>query len=189
MGHTSRTLVGAVGSFEVVGVQVGLGMGGGGLLRATARSTLGDGLVVDTLVSGIVGNRGQSTLGDGVLGVDGGCAFCWSVGRRILWSCWMACARAMPSLVEDGTIPPRAVSMLLGGAFVPYPRESVWRSALDKVATCLPHNTFGCSACRNAGTDNVLKPGQHSMHRCCVVPSWHESPEAHKLSFGTHWCK
>ena len=111
MGCTSRTLVGAVGSFEVVGVQFGLGMGGGGLLRATARSTLGDGLVVGTLVSGVVGNRGRSTLGDGVQGVGGNCAFCWSVGRRILWSCWLACARAMPSLVEDGTVPPRAVSM------------------------------------------------------------------------------
>jgi hypothetical protein len=111
MGCTSRTLVGAVGSFEVVGVRVGLGMGGGGLLCATTRSTLGDGLVVGTLVSGIVGNRGQSTLGDGVQGVGGGCAFCWSVGRRILQSCWMVRARAMPSLVEDGTVPPRAGSM------------------------------------------------------------------------------
>ena len=111
MGCTSRTLVGALGSFEVVGVQVGLGMGGGGLLRATARSTLGDGLVVGTLVSGVVGNRGRSTLGDGVQGVGGRCASCWSVGWRILQSCWMACVRAMPSLVEDGTVPPRAVSI------------------------------------------------------------------------------
>jgi hypothetical protein len=111
MGRTSRTLVGAVGSFEVVGVQVGLGMGGGGVLRATARSTLGDGLVVGNLVSGVVGNRGQSTLGDGVQGVGGSCASCWSVGWRILCSCWMAWVRTMPSLVEDGTVPPRAVSM------------------------------------------------------------------------------
>jgi hypothetical protein len=111
MGRTGRTLVGAVGSFEVVGVRVGLGMGGGRLLRATARSTLGDGLVVGTLVSGIAGNRGWSTLGDGVQGVGGGDAFCWSVGRRISQSCWMAYARAMPSLVEDGTVPPRAVSV------------------------------------------------------------------------------
>ena len=111
MGCTSRTLVGVMGSFEVVGVRVGLGMGGGGLLRATARSTLGDGLVVGTLVSGIVGNRGRSTLGDGIQGVGGGYASCLSVGRRILRSCWMACVCAMPSLVEDGTVLPRAVSM------------------------------------------------------------------------------
>ena len=86
-------------------------MGGGGLSGATARSTLGDGLVVGTLVSGVVSNRGRSTLGDGIQGVGGGCASCWSVGQRILRSCWMACVRAMPSLVEDGTIPLRAVSM------------------------------------------------------------------------------
>ena len=84
MGRTSRTLVDAVGPFEVVGVQVGLGMGGGGLLRATAHSTLGDGLVVCTLASGVAGNLGRSTLGDGVPVVSGDDAFCWSVGRRIL---------------------------------------------------------------------------------------------------------
>jgi hypothetical protein len=38
-------------------------MGGGRLLRSTARSTLGDGLVVGTLVSGVASNRGRSTLG------------------------------------------------------------------------------------------------------------------------------
>jgi hypothetical protein len=81
-------------------------MGGGGLLRAMARSTLGGGLVVCTLGSGIVGNRGRSTFGDGVPVVGG-----WSVGRRILRSCWMAWDHAMDSLVEDGTVPPRAVSV------------------------------------------------------------------------------
>jgi hypothetical protein len=111
MSRTSLTLVGTVGSFEVVGVQAGLGMGGGRLLRATVRSTLGDGLVVGTLVSGIVGNRGRCTLGDGVQGICGGCSFCWSIGRRILRICWMDCTCATPSLVEDGTVPPRAVSM------------------------------------------------------------------------------
>ena len=125
MGRTSRTLVGAVGSFEVVGIQVGLGMGGGGLLRATVRSTLGDGLVVSNLVSGIAGNRGRSTLGDGVQGVGGGCASCWNVCRRILRSCWMACIRAMPSLVEDGTVPPRAVSMSVAWRSVCYASEIV----------------------------------------------------------------
>ena len=111
MGCTSRTLVSAVGSFEVVGVRIGLGMGSGGLLRVTAHSTLGDGLLVGTLVSGVAGNRGRSTLGDGVPVVGGGDEFFWSVGRRIFRSCWMACARAMASLVEDGTVPPRAVSV------------------------------------------------------------------------------
>ena len=49
---------------------------GGGRLLATARSTLGDGLVVGTLVSGVVSDRGRSTLGDGVQGVGGACVFC-----------------------------------------------------------------------------------------------------------------
>ena len=86
-------------------------MGGGRLLHATARSTLGDGLVVGTLVSGVASNRGRSTLGEGVPVVGGGGALCWSIGRRILRSCWMAWARSMDSLVEDGTVPPRAVSV------------------------------------------------------------------------------
>jgi hypothetical protein len=104
-------LAGAVRSFEVVGVRVGLCMGGAVLLRVRARSTLGDGLVVGTLGSGVAGNRGRSTLGDGVPVVGVGGAFCWSVGRRILRSCWMAWDRSMDSLVEDGTVPPRAVSV------------------------------------------------------------------------------
>ena len=52
-------------------------MGGGRLLRATACSTLGDELVVGTLVSGIASNLGWSTLGDGVPVVGGGGALCW----------------------------------------------------------------------------------------------------------------
>ncbi len=77
----------------------------------TARSPLGDGFVVCTIASGIAGNRGQSTFGDGVLVVGGSDAFCWSVGIRIFWSCCMALACAMDSLVKDGTVPPRAVSV------------------------------------------------------------------------------
>jgi hypothetical protein len=100
-----------VGSCEVVGVQVGLCVGGGGLLRVAARSTLGDGLVAGTLGSGAAGIRGRSTLGDGVTVVGGAGVFCWSDGRRISRSCWMAWDRAMDSLVEDGTVPPRAVSV------------------------------------------------------------------------------
>ena len=111
MGLTSRTLGGAVGSCEVVGIRVGLCIGGGGLLRVAARSTLGDGLVSGTLGPGAAGIRGRSTLGDGVTAVRGAGVFCWSDGRRILRSCWMAWDRAMDSLVEDGTVPPRAVSV------------------------------------------------------------------------------
>ena len=111
MGLTSRTLGGAVGSWEVVGVRVGLYVGGGGLLRAAARSTLGDGLVTGTLCSCAARIRGRSTLGDGVTVVGGAGLFSWSDCRRILRSCWMAWDRAMDSLVVDGTVPPRAVSV------------------------------------------------------------------------------
>ena len=100
-----------MGSCEVVGVQVGLCVGGGGLLRAAVHSTLGDGLVAGTLGSGAAGIRGRSTLGDGVTVVGGAGIFCWSKGRRILHSCWMAWDHAMDSLVEDGTVPPRVVSV------------------------------------------------------------------------------
>ena len=100
-----------MGSCEVVGVRVGLCVGGGGLLRAAARSTLGDGLVVGTLGSGAAGICGRSTLGDGVTVVGGAGVVCWSDGRRISRSFWMAWACAMDSLVEDGTVPPRAVSV------------------------------------------------------------------------------
>jgi hypothetical protein len=76
-----------------------------------ARSTLGDGLVVGTLGSGAAGIHGRSTLGVGVTVVGGTGVFCQSDGRRILRSCWMAWDRAIDSLVEDGTVPPRAVSV------------------------------------------------------------------------------
>ena len=109
-----------MGSCEVVGVQVGLCVGGGGLLRAAVHSTLGDGLVAGTLGSGAAGIRGRSTLGDGVtvvggdgvmVVVGGAGIFCRSAGRRISRSCWMAWDRATDSLVEEGTVPPRAVSV------------------------------------------------------------------------------
>ena len=76
-----------------------------------ARSTRGDGLVAGTLGSGAAGIRGRSTLGDGVTVVGGAGVVCWSDGRRISRSFWMAWDRAMASLVEDGTVPPRAVSV------------------------------------------------------------------------------
>jgi hypothetical protein len=120
-----------VGSCEVVGVQVGLCIGGGGLLRATARSTLGDGLVAGTLGSGAAGIRGRSTLSDGVTVVGGAVVFCWSDGRRILRSCWMAWDHAMDSLMEDGTVPPRAVSVSVAWMIV----RSV--SEIFSVAKCV----------------------------------------------------
>ena len=100
-----------MGSCEVVGVRVGLCVGGGGLLCVAARSTRGDGLVAGTLGSGAAGIRGRSTLGDGVTVVGGAGVVCWSDGRRISRSFWMAWDREMASLVEDGTVPPMAVSV------------------------------------------------------------------------------
>ncbi len=93
-------------------------VGGEGLSRVAARSTLGV-LAAGTLGSGAAGIRGRSTLGDGVtvvggdgvMVVGGAGIFCRSDGRRISRSCWMAWDRAMDSLVEDGTVPPRAVSV------------------------------------------------------------------------------
>ena len=100
-----------MGSCEVVDVRFGLCVGGGGLLHAAARSTLGDGLVAGTLGSCAAGIHGRSTLGDGVTVGGGAGLFSWSDGRRILCSCWMMWDRAMDSLVVDGTVPRRAVSV------------------------------------------------------------------------------
>ncbi len=74
MGLIIRTVGDAVGSCEVVGVQVGLCVGGGGLLHAAARSTLGDGLVVGS--GGLSCVAARSTLGDGVMVVGGTGIFC-----------------------------------------------------------------------------------------------------------------
>ena len=81
---TSRTLGGVVGSCEVVGIRVGFCVGGGGLLRVAARSTLSDGLVAGTLGSGAAGIRGRSTLGDGVTVVGGAGVFCWSSNKVVI---------------------------------------------------------------------------------------------------------
>ncbi len=83
-----------------------------------ARSTRGDGLVAGTLGSGAAGIRGRSTLGAGVTVVGDAGVVCWSDGRRISRSCWMAWDRAMDSLVEDGTVPPRAVSVFVAWMIV-----------------------------------------------------------------------
>ena len=102
-----------MGSCEVVGVRVGLYVGGRGLLRAAVQSTFVDGLVAGTHGSCAAGIRGRSTLGDGVTVVGGAVLFSWSNGRRILRSCWMVWDRRMDSLVVDGTVPPRAVSVFV----------------------------------------------------------------------------
>ncbi len=57
---------GAVGSCNVVGIRVRVHFGGGAIVCALACITLGDGPSVGNLVSGMVGNRGHSTLGDGM---------------------------------------------------------------------------------------------------------------------------
>jgi hypothetical protein len=108
-------LAGAVGSRDVVDVLVGL-LAGKGLLawHAVARVALGDGLSIGTHGSGTLGptavvNLDRSTLG---VGVSSGVIMPKrSVGRRMLQSCCMAWVREMESLVEVGTVPPRAVRM------------------------------------------------------------------------------
>ncbi len=79
---------GTMGSCDVVGIQDGLHVGGGEILRVLACITLGDGPGVGTLGSGVVGNCGCSTLGGSTLG-DGVPVASriivpwWSVGRGI----------------------------------------------------------------------------------------------------------
>jgi hypothetical protein len=65
-GCKSQMFAGAVGSCNVVGIQVGVIVGGGAIKHALARVTLGDGPSVGTLGSGMAGDLGCSTLGDGV---------------------------------------------------------------------------------------------------------------------------
>ncbi len=55
-----------VGSCDVVGIQDGLRIGGGTILRALACVPFGDRPSVVTHGSGMVGDCGHSTLGDGV---------------------------------------------------------------------------------------------------------------------------
>jgi hypothetical protein len=102
-----------VGSRDVVSVLVRL-LTGKGLLarRAVAPVALGDGLSIGTLSSGTLGpaavvNLDSSTLS---VGVSSGVVVPGrSVGRRMLQSCCMAWVHKMESLVEVGTVPPRAV--------------------------------------------------------------------------------
>ena len=73
----------AVGSCDVVGIRDGLCVDGGAILHAFACITLGDGPGFGTLGSGMVGNHGRSTLGDGVSVVIGFVVPWWRVERRI----------------------------------------------------------------------------------------------------------
>jgi hypothetical protein len=52
-------------------------------VHALARVTLDDGASVDTLGSGIVGNRGCSTVGDVVSVAIGFVVPWWRIGRKI----------------------------------------------------------------------------------------------------------
>jgi hypothetical protein len=115
IGRNSWMSAGAVGSLDVVGVLVGL-LTGKGLLawRAMARVALGDRLSVGTLGSGTlrpaaVVNLDRSTLGVGIS--SGVIVPGRSVGRRMSQSCCIAWVHKMESLVEVGTVPPRAVRM------------------------------------------------------------------------------
>ncbi len=99
----------------MVSILVGL-LTGKGLLarRAMACNALGDGLSVGTLSSSTLGptavvNHDHSTLGVGVS--SGFVVPGHSVGRRMLQSCCMAWVHEMESLVEVGTVPPRAERM------------------------------------------------------------------------------
>jgi hypothetical protein len=113
-------------------------------LCARARITLGDGLVVGTLGSVVTGNRGWSFLIDGVPVVGGGGGtFCWNIGRRILRSCWMVRVLAMDSLVEEGTVPPRVVSVFIAWMIVRSVSEiiGVARIKLPRVRHTIPSGT------------------------------------------------
>jgi hypothetical protein len=74
---------GTVGSCDVGGIRDGLRVGGGAMLHALVCVTLGDGPGVGTLGSGVVGNRGRSTLGDGVSVASRFVVSWWSIGRRM----------------------------------------------------------------------------------------------------------
>ncbi len=65
-GCKSWMFEGAMGSCNVVGIQVGVHAGGGAIVCALARVTLGDRPSVDRLGYGVVGEPGRSTLGDGM---------------------------------------------------------------------------------------------------------------------------
>jgi hypothetical protein len=82
-GCKSWIVADAVGSCDVVGVQVGLLLGGGAIERALVRVTLSDEPSVGPLGSSVAGNYGHSTLGDSMSVVIGFDVPWWRTGRRI----------------------------------------------------------------------------------------------------------
>ncbi len=83
-GCKSQMFAGAMGSCDVVGIQVGVLVGGGARERALACVTLDDGPSVGTLGLNLAGNCGRSTLGDDVSVAIGFDLLWWRAGRRIL---------------------------------------------------------------------------------------------------------
>jgi hypothetical protein len=142
------------------------------------RITLGDGFGDDTLSSGVSGNQGWSTLGDGVqvvgsVGLPG-----WSTGRRISRSFWIAWDHEMDSLVEDRMVLLRAVrvSIAWGGSLVSCSRSLAWHSALGKV-TGVGHVMSPGTRHRITGTNNDLMLVQCSMQRYRAGPIWLGLPD------------
>jgi hypothetical protein len=73
----------SVGSYNVVGNLVGVLVGGGKIVCALARITLVDRPSVGTLGSGVAGDRGRSTLDNGVsVAIEFDVPW-WRIGRRI----------------------------------------------------------------------------------------------------------
>jgi hypothetical protein len=81
-GPKSWMFAGAMGSCDVVGIQVWVLVGGGAIVHELARVILGDGPSIGTLGSGMLGNHGHSTLGDGVSVANGFDVPWWRMGIR-----------------------------------------------------------------------------------------------------------
>jgi hypothetical protein len=72
-----------VGLCNVIGIRDGVHVGGGATVHALAHVTFGDGPNIGTLGLGVVGNRGCTTLSDGVSVAIGFVLPWWRVGKRI----------------------------------------------------------------------------------------------------------
>ncbi len=108
----------AMGSCDVVGIQVGVHVVGGAIVCALVHVTLGDGPSIGTLGSGMVGYHGHGTLSDGMSVAIGFDVPWWRIGRRISWSLLIACVCATEALVEVGTVPPRVVRVSVASSIV-----------------------------------------------------------------------